>query len=175
MSIDSHAVSIANKESINILIIDDDKSFCKTLKNFIQTTSKYKYDIEIAHNGEEALKILKTKNIDVIMVDIFMPIMDGKSFLIELHNAKIFLPIIIITAKDIKNIANKGNKGIVYYFQKPHLEKLNDVLEEIIVLNKDKEDFLVNSIAIILQVLQIENKTGVLLIKCENKEIIKYI
>ena len=101
-----------------ILIVDDSKPLVELFKEHI--VKQHKYVVRTSYNGKEALEILKTENIDLIILDIQMPIMDGLQFLAELHNRKIWLPVIIMTGEKIELSEEKFREfGIVDYLNKP--------------------------------------------------------
>ena len=58
------------------------------------------YNVFEAENGIEALKVIDENNIHLMIVDIMMPEMDGYELTKELREAKIFMPILIVTAKE---------------------------------------------------------------------------
>jgi CheY-like chemotaxis protein len=79
-----------------ILLIDDD-SFIISMLTFILT--KTGYDITTAQNGVEAIAILSKESVDLIIVDLMMPEMDGFSFLQWLREeAKSSVPAVVLTA-----------------------------------------------------------------------------
>ena len=57
-----------------ILIVEDERVLAQALQ---MKLSKEGFTVEIAENGEEALRILTTKSIDFIVMDLLMPVMDG--------------------------------------------------------------------------------------------------
>ena len=59
---------------MKILIVDDDLSNLSLLKTVLKSND---YEVEQAINGEKALEILRSKDIDLIISDILMPVMDG--------------------------------------------------------------------------------------------------
>lgn len=59
---------------MKILIVDDDLSNLSLLKTVLKSNG---FDVEQAINGEKALEILRSENIDLIISDILMPVMDG--------------------------------------------------------------------------------------------------
>jgi FixJ family two-component response regulator len=93
-----------------------------------------------------------------------MPVMDGLQFLTELHNRNIWLPIIIMTGTDLPVSEKKFSEfGIVDYLKKPALlEDLEEKIEEILIKKENKD--LISGISIfgILQVLEMEKKTGIM-------------
>ena len=158
-----------------ILVVDDEKSFVKANKTSI-LTNRDNYIIKTAFNGKEALDILEKEEVDLIILDVKMPVMDGIQFLVELHNRNIWLPIIILTS--FSNIAEKEKEeiirdfGVVEIIEKPvNFEKLEKRIEE--VLNHFKEyKYSIPGIDLktILQVLEIEKKTGILTVNLGKKD-----
>ncbi|MBQ1506380.1 MAG: response regulator, partial [Erysipelotrichales bacterium] len=57
-----------------VLIVDDDKDIVEALKVYL---SGEDYDLYTAYNGKEALEELEKHKIDLVLMDIMMPVMDG--------------------------------------------------------------------------------------------------
>ena len=101
----------------NILVTEDDKEL---LELFCSVLSDNGYNAIAASNGEEALTILESRYIDLIISDVMMPDMDGYELIRQLREAKYTLPILIITAKG--SIADKKqgfSAGTDDYMVKP--------------------------------------------------------
>lgn len=72
---------MTKKTKARVLIVEDEV----LLNDAYETVLKHEgYEVDKAFNGEEALEILKTKNPDLILLDLRMPKMDGLTFLSEL-------------------------------------------------------------------------------------------
>jgi len=155
----------------NILFVDDSKPLVQLFLDFMSKKGQ-KYGFATASNGMEALKILQRETIDLIVLDIQMPEMDGLQFLAELHNRRIWLPVIIMTGSHIEISEKKfGEYGIVDYLKKPvFFEELDKRIGEI--LKKVENRDLISGISIfgILQVLEMEKKTGILTLKIGDKD-----
>ncbi|MFB1033583.1 MAG: response regulator, partial [Aliarcobacter cryaerophilus] len=82
----------------NTILVVDDQSINI---DFIVTNFKDKYNIKVASNGEMALKVLDKFKIDLVLLDIQMPIMDGYETIKEIKKQDRFkdLPVIFLTAK----------------------------------------------------------------------------
>lgn len=65
-------------KDIHLLIVDDDESLRSTLCEFFEDEC---LSISSAGNGKEALEVMSTKSIDVVLSDIRMPVMDGVELL----------------------------------------------------------------------------------------------
>ncbi len=80
---------------MKLLIVDDERLLVKGLKfNFEQDG----YEVETAGDGEEAVRIAKTKDIDLIILDLMLPKMDGLEVCQKVRETSL-VPIIMLTAK----------------------------------------------------------------------------
>lgn len=99
-----------------ILIVDDDKDICNALKKYLEDED---YETVLAHDGEEAIETFRKGNIDLILMDVMMPKMDGlqaTDALREITN----IPIILLTAKSEDEDKIHGlNTGADDYITKP--------------------------------------------------------
>lgn len=104
-----------------VLIVDDEVRMTRALKDFYKSK---KYSVLIANNGEEALDVYYANNekIDVILLDVMMPIMDGMEVLQELRENGDDVPVIMLTAKSQEEDELEGfNNGAYDYVTKPFL------------------------------------------------------
>ncbi len=102
-----------------ILVVDDSPIILSCLE-MVLTTAGYK--VEQAEDGMEALKKVKAKNYDLLIVDISMPRMDGLSFIREAKKISwyIITPIIILTALDDPKMMLESKKlGVNRWMNKP--------------------------------------------------------
>ncbi len=88
-----------------ILVVEDDKNLRKLITTCLRREQYKTYE---ATNGVEALEVLDTNYIDLIVTDIMMPKMDGYELVRELRNAKFNTPILLITAKSTINDKKEG-------------------------------------------------------------------
>jgi DNA-binding response OmpR family regulator len=80
---------------LKILIVDDEKLLVKGIKfNFEQDG----YQVEVAYDGEEALKLARDKSIDIIILDLMLPKIDGLTVCQKVREFS-NVPIIMLTAK----------------------------------------------------------------------------
>lgn len=101
----------------HILVIDDDKNTRRYLKAVLETEH---YTVSLAENGEEALDILSREYIDLIILDIMMPQMDGYEFTNIIREGNSDLPILMVTARQLPEDKHKGFRaGIDDYLTKP--------------------------------------------------------
>ena len=74
----------------HILVTDDDKNTRLLLKAVLESEG---YTVYVAANGEEALTVMDQQHIDLVVLDIMMPKMDGYEFTKTLREAQNNLPI----------------------------------------------------------------------------------
>lgn len=100
----------------NILICDDEKDIVNALEIYLGTGD---YKIFKAYNGKEALDILATQEIHLVLMDIMMPQMDGIEALEKIRQ-QYNMPVIMLSAKseDVDKI-NGLNLGADDYITKP--------------------------------------------------------
>lgn len=101
-----------------ILVVDDEK----TNLEFIVANLEQEYKIKTAPNGKVALKILEKFDIDLILLDVQMPVLDGYETAKQIQNDTRLkeIPIIFITAKsDSESIIKGFELGAKDYISKP--------------------------------------------------------
>lgn len=118
----SHTKSIA-KSKLTILIVEDNKD----MRDYIRSILNDYYLIIEASQGEEALAILQSQNIDFIISDLMMPVMDGMELSRQVKN--IFsishIPFLMLTAKTSNETRIESYKiGVDEYLLKPFDEEL---------------------------------------------------
>jgi DNA-binding response OmpR family regulator len=78
-----------------ILVVDDDANICDLIEIYL---NKEGYKVFKAHNGKEALKIFNEKQIDLVLLDIMMPEMDGYEVLKEIRKSS-QISVLMLSAK----------------------------------------------------------------------------
>ena len=79
----------------NILVCDDEKDIVSALKIYLTADG---YQVFEAYNGREALEVLKSQEIHLVLMDIMMPVMDGISAMVKIREVS-NVPVILLTAK----------------------------------------------------------------------------
>lgn len=106
-----------------ILIIDDIEENIEILERQLAAAD---FNILTANEGPKGLHMLKTEHVDLILLDINMPIIDGITLLSNLKddNSLSHIPVIMVTANDdIKIALNCLKKGACGYITKPYSMK----------------------------------------------------
>ena len=82
----------------HILVVDDDRSTRFFMRALLEAE---RYTVSLAQNGVEALEALEKEHIDLVVLDVMMPQMDGYEFTRQLRAAKNELPILMVSAKQM--------------------------------------------------------------------------
>ncbi|MCL1793332.1 MAG: response regulator transcription factor [Oscillospiraceae bacterium] len=90
---------------VNIMVVEDDPNTGKLMNAIL---SQNGYDVISAENGEHALELLDKKHVDLIILDIMMPKMDGYQFTEILRENNFHTPILMVTAKETPQDKKKG-------------------------------------------------------------------
>lgn len=101
---------------MNILVCDDDKEIVEAITIYLQQEG---YTIFPAYNGREALEVMKHEEIQLVIMDIMMPVMDGTHAVMTIRKTS-NVPVIMLSAKseDIDKILGL-NVGADDYVTKP--------------------------------------------------------
>lgn len=89
----------------NILVVDDDKNTRMFLSAVLENAG---YTVHTAEDGEDALRVMDKEHVDLVVLDIMMPKMDGYEFTRTLRDAKNNLPILMVSAKQLPVDKHKG-------------------------------------------------------------------
>lgn len=89
----------------NILVVDDNKNTRQLFKAVLENE---KYKVFTAENGEDALLVMDKEHIDLVILDIMMPKMDGYEFTKTLRENDNSLPILMVSAKQLPADKQKG-------------------------------------------------------------------
>lgn len=90
---------------INILVVEDDKHTRKLLETILKREG---YLVLKAEDGIKAMEVLDNHHVDLIILDIMMPNMDGYEFAQELRDADCMIPILMATAKQLPEDKKRG-------------------------------------------------------------------
>ncbi len=101
----------------HILVVDDDKNTRRLIRAVLEGE---RYTVSTASDGIEALKLLEKEHIDLVVLDVMMPNMDGYEFTKTVRKDNNDLPILMISAKQLPADKRKGFiAGTDDYITKP--------------------------------------------------------
>jgi len=113
-----------------ILIVEDDNFVAEV---YFAKLSEMGYEIILAQNGKEGLVALEENKIDLILLDILMPVMDGVEMLEEIKKRKEWenIPVILLTnVGEQESIRKVREMGVKNYLIKSHFTPA-EVIEKI--------------------------------------------
>ena len=100
-----------------VLVVDDEAGVRDLLSDALHFAG---YDTEVATQGREALELWRLKRIDLCVVDVNMPVMDGFEFLETLRKSDLTTPVLLLSARDApEDIARGLRYGADDYVRKP--------------------------------------------------------
>ncbi len=108
--------------ALNVLIVDDSAAIRKILQRVLRQTEVPLGEILEAGDGVEALDLMKTQNVGLVLSDVNMPNMDGLQLLAEIKgNEKLkSVPVVMITTEGSQNkVLEALNLGASGYVRKP--------------------------------------------------------
>ena len=121
---------------IKVLIADDNKELAKPLSEFLNLQTDMEV-ISCHQNGEQVLEAMKEHQVDILLLDVIMPAMDGISVLEELKNDESTYKrpknIIMFTAFNQEKVMTKAVElGASYFIMKPfEMNKITDTIRDV--------------------------------------------
>jgi DNA-binding response OmpR family regulator len=84
-----------NSESrLKLLLVDDDQAISDNLGSFLERAG---FKVIKSSNGKQALENIKSQSPDIVVMDVLMPVMDGRQALRQLRNEENWIPVILLT------------------------------------------------------------------------------
>lgn len=100
-----------------ILVVDDNNNTRQLMRAILESEQ---YTVSTAENGEEALEVMDAQHIDLVLLDVMMPKMDGYEFTKTLRETNHDLPVLMVSAKQLPADRKQGFRaGIDDYMTKP--------------------------------------------------------
>jgi CheY-like chemotaxis protein len=123
----SHEGSQLGAARRRVLIVDDDRDIRETLQELLEEEG---YEVETAKNGLEALALARRERPAVILLDLFMPLMDGLEFRrAQLQDPELErIPVIVVSAAAGME-ARIGDLGVAGHLEKPL--RIEELLETV--------------------------------------------
>ncbi|MBR6173857.1 MAG: response regulator transcription factor [Eubacterium sp.] len=101
----------------HILVVDDDKNVRRYIRTVLETNG---YLVSTAEDGVKALALLEKETVNLVVLDIMMPVMDGYEFTRILREGNSSLPVLMVSAKQLPADKHKGFiAGTDDYITKP--------------------------------------------------------
>ncbi|MFN3755313.1 MAG: sigma-54-dependent transcriptional regulator, partial [Flavobacterium sp.] len=123
----------------SILLLDDDITFTKILQSYLK---RHGFEIEVVHSVQQAMKLLKSQNFDLLLLDYRLPDGTGLDVVASLSKEGKSYPILMMTSfNDVRTAVAAMRSGVSDYILKPvHQEELLHAIKQAIVnFGKDSE------------------------------------
>ncbi len=143
-------------DEYKVLIVEDDPMVAMINEQYIKQNRKFRV-VKKCRDGKSALAYIAQNEIDLIILDVFMPVMDGFETLRQIRKAKHQVDVIIVTAaNDRDNLEEAIHLGVIDYLVKPFtfdrfqvaLEKFaaqTDALKSLETLNQKSIDSIIEN------------------------------
>jgi len=107
---------------LHVLVVDDENSVRLSIEMGLKMTNSFA--VESCESGEDAVELLQKNTFDVIILDNRMPGMSGIDVLQWMHEKKVIIPVIMITAAGSEEVAVEALKhGVFDYIRKDQISK----------------------------------------------------
>ena len=121
--VDDRVISILRP---SILVVDDDPSVARMVRDVLEG---WGYEVFSAHNGREGLHVLAGQIVDGILLDVHMPVMDGRTMLDEIRWLGYQIPVVVmsgdVNGPDLRQLVLEGAQGfMIKPLSLPTLQKL---------------------------------------------------
>ena len=170
--------------SQKILVVDDEQSIVTLLKYNLETAG---YIVEVAYDGEEALKKVETEQPELIVLDVMLPKKDGIEVCKTIRSDKNLVPILMLTAKDDEFDRVLGLElGADDYMTKPFsprdvvarvkaILRRSQFVNEIEKEDVDDEDIIIGSIRIRPEFFEVYREDELLELTPKEFELLLYL
>ena len=170
--------------SQKILVVDDEQSIVTLLKYNLETAG---YIVEVAYDGEEALKKVETEQPELIVLDVMLPKKDGIEVCKTIRSDKNLVPILMLTAKDDEFDRVLGLElGADDYMTKPFsprevvarvkaILRRSQFVNEIEKEDVDDEDIIIGSIRIRPEFFEVYKEEELLELTPKEFELLLYL
>lgn len=170
--------------SQKILVVDDEQSIVTLLKYNLETAG---YIVEVAYDGEEALKKVETEQPELIVLDVMLPKKDGIEVCKTIRSDKNLVPILMLTAKDNEFDRVLGLElGADDYMTKPFsprevvarvkaILRRSQFVNEIEKEDVDDEDIIIGSIRIRPEFFEVYKEDELLELTPKEFELLLYL
>lgn len=103
-------------KNIKILLIEDNPGDAYLIEEYLEEFANFPYELIVAETLGEALRVLKEKHFDIILLDLELPDSYGINTFLSVHNKNPLIPIIILTGLNDEKVGNYAIKKGAYDF-----------------------------------------------------------
>ncbi len=159
-----------NENMPKVLIVDDEKSLILSLKTGLEEY-KDRFQVLVALNGKEAVKVIESNQIDLLITDLKMPLMNGFELLAYTFSNFPHIACVVMTAFNTPDIEKKlSDTAMLKLIEKPvDIHAMTRVIIESLEKRENGSDLPGISLSNYLQLLSMEGKTCVIEVQGKNK------
>ncbi len=151
-----------------VLIVDDDPVIRTTIETAL---SPEHLELLAAGNGREALAILEQRPVDLVLTDLYMPVMDGFQLLAVMLQRFASVPVIVMSSSELPELGEElTRRGALRFLKKPfdYLALATSVRETLARTSQGRLTGV--SLLGFLQLLSFEKKSAVLTVRSDDRE-----
>src|SRR5580692_12710542 len=100
------------KESVNILVVEDEQKMAQALREGLEADE---YSVRVAHTGEEGFYLVQAQPFDLVILDVMLPGHDGFEILATLRKRGIKTPVLLLTSRDRKSTRLNSSHSQISY------------------------------------------------------------
>ena len=122
-------------KKLKVLVVDDNKDFCRNVEDILELRG---YTVHTAYNGFKALEIVRQNEIEIVLLDIKMPVMNGVETFMKIKELTPEIPVIMMTAYAVEELIQESlSEGVFGVLHKPlDFDKLFVLIEHAINTEK---------------------------------------
>lgn len=120
-----------------ILVVDDDKDLCKNISDILTHKG---YKVKTSYDGESALRIIREINVDILLLDIKLPPLNGLETYLSIKDIRPNITVIVISGymNELPELTANLRKNVYTCINKPlSMDKLLSIIKEIERQSKD--------------------------------------
>lgn len=161
---------------MDLLLVEDDIDLQKVLAQYLELSG---FNVYTANHGRHGLKVFQEHHVDLCILDVMMPVMDGFTLAQEIRKLDPAMPVVFLTAKNQKDDRLKGLKiGADDYITKPFeaeelVLRLNNILKR--AGKEDASSTSIGRLQIKYGELRIEDGTNSYNLTPRESELLKYL
>lgn len=124
-----------------VIIVEDDPMVAMINNHYVEQDKRF-HVVQSFRNGNDAFKYLSENQVDLAILDVYMPVLDGLSLLKKIRTAEIKTDVIMVTASNDRNTLDTVlNFGTIDYLVKPFVqERFQQALDKFVKSNLQKKD-----------------------------------
>lgn len=104
-------------ETVKILVVDDEEEIGSMVRDYFEGRKAPSFEVAYAANGVRALEAVALDRPDVIILDIKMPVMDGREFYARMKRDKLEIPVIVffdsISGEELAEMRSVGDPAVI--------------------------------------------------------------